>query len=36
MLNDKSPNNGEYVRLETIYGHVINLMVAGHEVRGDQ
>ncbi|KIY92424.1 cytochrome P450 [Monoraphidium neglectum] len=31
MLNDKAPNTGEYVRLQAIYGHVINLMVAGHE-----
>ncbi|GBF99888.1 hypothetical protein Rsub_12684, partial [Raphidocelis subcapitata] len=31
MLNDKAPNTGEYVRLGAIYGHLINLMVAGHE-----
>jgi cytochrome P450 len=31
MLNDKAPNTGDYVRLQAIYGHVINLMVAGHE-----
>jgi cytochrome P450 len=31
MLNDKAPNTGEYVRLEAIYGHLVNLMVAGHE-----
>ncbi|KAI8468257.1 MAG: cytochrome P450 [Monoraphidium minutum] len=31
MLNDKAPNTGEYVRLQAMYGHIINLMVAGHE-----
>lgn len=31
MLNDVSPSTGDYVRLQNIYGQVMNLMIAGHE-----
>jgi hypothetical protein len=29
MLNDVSPSTGDYVRLQNIYGQVMNLMIAG-------
>jgi hypothetical protein len=29
LLAEKSPSNGQYVRQRAVYGHVINLMVAG-------
>lgn len=29
LLSEKSPSNGQYVRQRAVYGHVINLMVAG-------
>ena len=30
MLNDRAPN-GQFIRLGAIQGHVLNLMIAGHE-----
>jgi hypothetical protein len=39
LLSEKSPSNGQYVRQRAVYGHVINLMVAGacvkERTRGD-
>jgi hypothetical protein len=29
MLNDMSPSTGEFVKLDNIYGQVMNLMIAG-------
>lgn len=29
MLHDVSPSTGDYVRLQNIYGQVMNLMIAG-------
>jgi hypothetical protein len=34
MLHDKSATNGEYIRYRNFYPQLINVMVAGHEVRG--
>ena len=31
LLSDKAPNTGEFVRLDAVYGHIINLMIDGHE-----
>jgi hypothetical protein len=29
MLNDKAPNTGNYVRVQAMYGHLINLVSGG-------
>jgi hypothetical protein len=31
MLNEVSPSTGDYVRINNIYGQVMNLMIAGEQ-----